>query len=134
LQSVTFTKPISSSDTSGDFTFTPNSTFTFLADTRYWLSVGSSSGVFVWNGSVPPNGTPPTGISGIGFNGYQLSFDSGTSYSLTSQYSTFQINATQVTATAVPEPTSTGSYVALLAGLVASRKLLKSRAMKEKLD
>lgn len=63
LQSVTFTNPTSISTVSGDFTFTPTSAFTFLADTRYWLRLSNSTDSFAWTISSSP--TTPTGISGI---------------------------------------------------------------------
>ncbi len=106
LQSVTFTNPTSSSNSRSNFTFTPTNTFTFLADTRYWLRLSTSIGEILWAASSP--GITPTGIPGITFNGYQGSGNGGTSYVEDSVFNTFQINATAAgAATAVPEPTST---------------------------
>ena len=131
LQSVTFTKPTSSSDNFGNFTFTPTSAFTFLADTRYWLSLFSSTGSFTWRASNP--GITPTGISGINYNGVGVSGDSGTSYSTSSNtINTFQINATAAgAATAVPEPASLPGYIVFLGGLLAARKIVKFRVAKK---
>jgi hypothetical protein len=84
LQSVTFTNPTSTSDAIGDFTFTPTSAFTFLADTRYWLSLSNSTNSFAWMYNTP---TTPTGISGITSDGYL--FSSGTSYSSAPKYHHF---------------------------------------------
>jgi hypothetical protein len=129
LQGVTFTKPTSSSDAIGNFTFTPTSAFTFLADTRYWLRLSSSTGDFVWWGSEPS--ITPTAIPGIIFNGFSLSSDGGVSY-FPFGSTTFQINATTAgAATAVPEPTSLPGYITFLGGLLAARKIVKFRAAKK---
>jgi hypothetical protein len=130
LQGVTFTKPTSSSNAIGNFTFTPNSAFTFLADTRYWLRLSGTTGSnFDWSGSFP--GITPTGIAGITVNGFQLSGNGGTSYINSTVLNTFQINATAAAATAVPEPTSLPGYVTLLGGLLAARKIVKFRTAKK---
>ena len=47
--SLEFLNPSSSSDTLNNFTFTPTSTFTFLADTRYWLLVDETAGSYDWS-------------------------------------------------------------------------------------
>jgi hypothetical protein len=125
LQSVTFINPTSTSNAAGDFTFTPTSAFTFLADTRYWLRLSNSTDEFGW--TLPTSPITPTGISGITSDGYLLSV--GTSYLSASNTSIFQINATAAgAATAVPEPTSLPGYIVLLGGLLAGRKIVKSRA------
>ena len=130
LQSVAFINPTSFSNVIGNFTFTPTSAFTFLADTRYWLSLFSSTGDFNWRASNP--GITPTGISGINYNGYEFSTDSGTSYSTTGVLNTFQINATAAgAATAVPEPASLPGYIVFLGGLLAARKIVKFRVAKK---
>jgi hypothetical protein len=127
LQSVTFTNPTSISTASGDFTFTPTSAFTFLADTRYWLRLSNSTDSFAWTISSSP--TTPTGISGITSNGYLFTPDSGSFYGSLPNTTIFQINATEASAaTAVPEPTSLPGYIVLLGGLLAGRKIVKSRA------
>lgn len=134
LQSVTFTNPTSSSDAIDNFTFTPNSAFTFLADTLYWLRLSTSSSRgndFVWWGTRFP--ITPTGISGITFRsflGYSEAVLGRPNYSTSSIRNTFQINATAA-ATAVPEPTSLPGYITLLGGLLAARKIVKFRAAKK---
>jgi hypothetical protein len=130
IQSVAFTKPTSNSDSINNFTFTPTSTFTFSADTRYWLAVSNTSDSFTWRASSP--GVTPTGIAGITNNGYRFSANSGTSYGTNSSLlNTFQINATAASATAVPEPTQLAGYAVLLGGIWAGRKLLKSKQQLE---
>lgn len=127
LQSVTFTNPTSSSNNINNFTFTPTSAFAFVADTRYWLTL-TSTGLLGWYGSNP--GITPTGISGITFNGTKASFDG--SYQSFNFIRTFQINATAAgAATAVPEPTSLPGYITLIGGLLAARKIVKSRAARK---
>jgi hypothetical protein len=129
LQSVTFTKPTSTSDTVGNFTFTPNSDFTFLADTRYWLRLSNSTSYVYWKGSS--TSITPTGIPGITSNGAILSNNGGSSY-FDFYEPTFQINATATgAATAVPEPTSLPGYITLLGGFLVARKIVKSRADKK---
>ncbi len=130
LQSVTFTNPTSTSDAVGNFTFTPTNAFTFLADTRYWLRLSNSRGALDWNGSNPP--VTPTGISAITFDGSPASLNGGSTYTVANGAPTFQINATAAgAATSVPEPTSLPGYVILLGGLLAGRKIVKSRAAKK---
>ncbi len=130
LQNVTFTNPTSNSNTTNNFTFTPNSAFTFLADTRYWLRLSSSSNIFDWRASNP--GITPTGIPGITSNGTRVTFNNGGQYFNGFASPSFQINATAAgAATAVPEPTSLPGYVTLLGGLLAARKIVKSRTAKK---
>ncbi|WP_310481305.1 choice-of-anchor R domain-containing protein [Chamaesiphon sp. VAR_48_metabat_403] len=130
LQSVTFANPTSTSAAVGNFTFTPNSAFTFLADTRYWLRLSNSTDFLSWKGSEPV--ITPTGIPGITFNSSKISLNNGASYLDVNPIPTFQINATAAgAATAVPEPTSLPGYITLLGGLLAARKIVKSRAAKK---
>jgi hypothetical protein len=131
LQTVTFTKPTSSSDTINSFTFTPTSPFTFLADTSYWLELSNSTGLFSWRSSNPT--IRPTGIPGITFNRTAYSFDSGFSYiEIPDIIGNSQINVTAAgAATALPEPTSLPGYIVLLGGLLAARKIVKSRTAKK---
>ena len=100
-----------------NFTFTPGGSFTLLADTIYWLVVGSEAPEtgnenFFWYANSPSitptgiashfgqrfgeNGPPPTGSSTI--------------------MNSYQINATAVDAAAVPEP---GTMALLAFGLPA---------------
>lgn len=122
LQSVTFTKPTSSSDAINNFTFRPTGAFTFLADTRYWLRLSESTEDLFWVGSDP--GITPTGISGITFNGARSSFDGGATYLNSGIFNTFQINATAVATTAVPEPfTIIGTIIGGTAAFRLRKKL-----------
>jgi hypothetical protein len=94
LESLTFNKPSSTSNTARNFTFTPTTNFTFLANTRYWLLVTASSGNnFHWTLNNP--GVQPTGIRGLISNGYKFS-SNGSTYNNTTIPNSFQINATPV--------------------------------------
>ena len=124
LQSLLFTNPISSSDTVNNFTFAPTSTFTFLANTRYWLLVDATAGDYSWLANSPF--ITPTGISGITSNGYQFSNNNGTSYATSSFFNSFDIQATQV-ATAVPFDFDPSFGVAVLGGGWLLRKHLKKK-------
>lgn len=99
LQSVLFTNPTSFSNNDGIFTFTPTSSFTFAADTRYWLEVSATSGDYLWgtSNSTPPNNliNPPTGIAAS--NGYRFSINSGGYFENPfALFGSFQVNATPV--------------------------------------
>ncbi|PZU97120.1 MAG: hypothetical protein DCE90_08280 [Pseudanabaena sp.] len=123
LQSVLFNNPTSDSGAAGNFTFTPTSTFTFAADTRYWLLVDATAGSYNWRANSP--GVTPTGISGITFNGGQLSTNNGTSYTSSAVFNSFDINAT-----AIPVPfefEATGG-LAMLGGAWLLRKHLKKKS------
>ena len=96
----------------GDFnyTFTPASSFTFTAGTKYWLYVTATAGTnLTWRASSPS--ITPTGIPGIAINNLRLS-TSGSPFSNSSAINTFQINATEIVPppVGVPEP---GTVVAL---------------------
>lgn len=121
LQSVLFTNPTSSADTVNNFTFTPTSTFTFAADTSYWLLVDPAAGSFLWRGNDP--NITPTGISGIRFNSYQISRDNGASYTSSSIFSSFDINAAPVPF----EFEATGSLALLGAGWLLHKHLQKKK-------
>jgi hypothetical protein len=125
--SLEFLNPISSSDTVNNFTFTPTSTFTFLADTRYWLLVDRTTatvGSYSWRVSNPS--ITPTGISGITSNGYQSSGNNGTDYSNSSFFNSFDIQVTEA-ATAVPFDFDPSFGVAFLGGGWLLRKHLKKK-------
>jgi hypothetical protein len=122
--SLEFLNPISSSDTVNNFTFTPTSTFTFLADTRYWLLVDATAGGYNWRRNNPS--ITPTGISGITSNGYQRSTNNGGSYSNFPFSYSFDIQATQV-ATPVPFDFDPSFGVAVLGGGWLLRKHLKKK-------
>jgi hypothetical protein len=125
--SLEFLNPNSSSDTVNNFTFTPTSTFTFLADTRYWLLVDRTTatvGSYSWRVSNPS--ITPTGISGITSNGYQSSGNNGTDYSNSSFFNSFDIQVTEA-ATAVPFDFDPSFGVAFLGGGWLLRKHLKKK-------
>ena len=122
LQSVLFTNPTSTSDTVNNFTFTPTSTFTFAADTRYWLLVDATAGNFAWRANNPA--ITPTGIGGVAFNSYQASNNNGSSYINSTVFNSFDINATVAP---VPfEFAPTGGFAMLGAGWLL-RKYLKNK-------
>ena len=123
LQPVLFTNPPSGSDATGNFTFTPTSTFTFAADTRYWLLVDVTTGDYTWTANSPA--ITPTGISGITSISYQSSFDDGGAYSANTVFNSFQINAT-----AVPVPfefEATGGLVMLGGAWLLHKHLQKKK-------
>jgi hypothetical protein len=123
LQSLLFTNPISSSDTVNNFTFAPTSTFTFLANTRYWLLVDATAGDYTWMGNSP--NITPTGFSGITSNGYQASPNNGTTYFTSTVFNPFDIQAT--VATPVPFDFDPSFGVAVLGGGWLLRKHLKKK-------
>ncbi len=122
--SLLFTNPSSSSNTTNNFTFIPTSTFTFLANTRYWLLVDVTAGSYAWTANNPV--ITPTGISGITIDGIQNSSNNGGSYVSTGTLNSFDIQATQV-ATAVPFDFDPSFGVAVLGGGWLLRKHLKKK-------
>lgn len=97
LESVLFNNPTSSSDTAATFTFTPTTSFTFLANTRYWLLVDATSGTFGWRGDNTANlvdntngGITPTGIAT--FEYYITSLDNGATYDFAGRTGPAQLN------------------------------------------
>ena len=120
LQSVQFANT-PSNNVVGDFTFTPTSTFTFAADTRYWLLHDATAGSYLWGSNNPV--ITPTGISGITFNGYQVSTNNGGIYTNDTNFSSFKINAT-----AVPfEFEATGGLVMLGGAWLLHKHLQKKK-------
>lgn len=122
LQSVLFNNPTSSINLVNNFTFTPTSTFTFAADTRYWILVDATAGAYDWRANSPA--VTPTGISGITFNSYQLSGDNGSTYSNSALFNSFDINATAVP---VPFEFEATSGLAMLGGAWLLRKHLQKK-------
>jgi hypothetical protein len=118
LETVTFNNPSSNSVTVGNFVFSPNGSFTFLADTRYWLLVDATAGDYFWQPSNP--GITPTGISGIVNNGYQFSNDNGSTYSSSAIFNSFQIEVTPV-----PFEFNPALGLGIVGSLVAAKKLIK---------
>jgi hypothetical protein len=118
-----FNNPSSNSDSAGNFDFTPTSTFTFLANTRYWLLVDTNSGSYNWFCNTP--NITPAGISGIVNNGYRFSTN-GIIYSSGSKlFNSFQINATEVAA--VPFEFNPALGLGVLGGAWLIRKRLKKK-------
>jgi hypothetical protein len=122
LQALIFNNPSSSTNAVGDFTFSPNGSFTFLANTRYWLLVDATLGEFDWrvDTTITPFGTSPTGI--VTFNGYQGSLDNGANYGLSGTFNSFQINATPI-----PFEFSPFASRTLIGGLYFGKRFLKSQ-------
>jgi len=94
---VSFASPTGLGSSITNYTFTPDSAFTFTAGTKYWLVVqGGNTGSFSWRGSLPS--ILPTGIATL--NNFRRSGDGGASYSDGTLYTSFQINV----AKAAPVP------------------------------
>jgi hypothetical protein len=92
LQLITFANP--TTDGLNNFNFTPTSTFTFRAATRYWLVVNASVGGFNWLASL--NGVNPTGPVNFTSNGFRISTDSGSNYGESFLRNSFTIEGTLV--------------------------------------
>jgi hypothetical protein len=127
LQSVSFGRPDSAANPPTAFTFTPTSTFTFLADTRYWLLVDATAGTFGWVVTSPPN-TVPTSDIGVTNIAYSFSSNNGGSYANNNATNGFVINATA--ATPVPFDFDPSLGVAVLGGGWLLRKHLKKKSTK----
>jgi hypothetical protein len=123
LQSVSFGRPDSAANPATAFTFTPTSTFTFLADTRYWLLVDVTAGNFRWV-TTSPNTTPTSDI-GVTNIAYSVSTNNGVNYTSGNASSGFVINATA--ATPVPFDFDPSLGVAVLGGGWLLRKHLKKK-------
>lgn len=95
--------------TTGNVTFTPASTFTLNADSRY-VFVLSTAGAGTWGWSSAPSGSSyatPAGNTWTLGTKATLSFDSGSTWSQPSSF----MPRLSVNATAVPEP---AAYAAML--------------------
>lgn len=130
-ESVLFSKPSSASNAINLFTFTPTSTFTFLADTRYWLKVGAeaTSGSFNWMNNGQGFTNDPTGISGLTYDGYlqyNIHILEGDPYVASTNRPAFDIQVNQV-ATPVPFDFDPSFGVAVLGGGWLLRKHLKNK-------
>ncbi|AFY46213.1 PEP-CTERM putative exosortase interaction domain-containing protein [Nostoc sp. PCC 7524] len=98
---ASFINPASQGSGIFDYTFTPTSAFTFLANTKYWLYVSNNFGDFDFRGSFPAQ--TMTGIATLAGNRY--STNSGVSFVNSNVLNSFQINVTEAV-TPVPEPTT----------------------------
>jgi hypothetical protein len=125
LQSVVFNNPTSNSNLFGNFVFTPQTPFTFLANTRYWLLVDRTAGDFDWYGNFGPS-LLPTSTLGIVSNRYQLSNNDGFTYGNNTFFNSFQIDGTEVTA--VPFEFSPALGVGVLGAAFMVKKKLKKKA------
>ncbi|GEA27030.1 hypothetical protein MiAbW_01590 [Microcystis aeruginosa NIES-4325] len=95
---ASFTNPPNLGPGTFDYTFTPTAPFTFIAGTKYWLTVASTQGQFGWNIGTTP-GITPTGIATL--SGNRVSNNGGSTFSNSANFNSFQINATKV-----PEPSA----------------------------
>jgi hypothetical protein len=127
LESLTFNKPSSNSDTAGDFNFTPTTAFIFLADTRYWLLMNVPTGSVRWTANDPS--VTPTGISGMGYNGYMLTNNNGVSYANSTSFNSFQIDATPVPF----ESNAAPAGMAIVFGALMLRSKLRQRSAQKML-
>ena len=124
LETVEFINPSSSSNSIGNFTFTPKPTtpFTFLANTRYWLSLDLTAGNGVsWqvnNPSITPIGVATSPAAVFSTTG---ALATGTS----TAFNSFDIQAT--VATPVPFDFDPSFGVAVLGGGWLLRKHLKKK-------
>ena len=121
LESLTFNNPSSTSASARNFTFTPTTNFTFLANTRYWLLVTAPSGNFDWTLNDPI--IQPIGISGLVSNGYKFS-SNGTTYINATHANSFQINATPVPF----ESNAAPAGMAIVFGAFMLRRRLQQRS------
>jgi hypothetical protein len=123
LSSNGFFYPNSSSNNQANFTFTPRNSFTFLANTRYWLLIDADLGFFRVATSDTENA--PTGIA---TNPLVVeSDDNGSSYS-SRFFNTFEINATAVTP--VPFEFNPAFGLGVIGGFLLVRKRLKKKSTK----
>jgi hypothetical protein len=125
-QALLFSTLPSSSDLAGNFDFTPTTTFTFLANTRYWLVVDATAGSFDWTSDIFNSGITPSGIAGFTGNSYRTSSNGGSSYSTSTLFNSFQINATQVAA--VPFEFNPALGLVAVGGFWLVQKRLKNKS------
>ncbi len=103
---ATFDNPATVGGTDVLYTFLPSASFTFMANTTYWLYVaGDSSSTFDWEAASP--GQAPTGIATFGLNLFTT--NGGGTWTNSSITNNFRINGT-----VVPAP---GAALALMGGL-----------------
>ncbi len=122
LESLLFINPSSNSNTSASFTFMPQSTYTFLADTRYWLQLKVTAGNnVIWRANNPS--VIPTGVATS--NGYRFGNTGAAATVNSSILNSFDIQAT--VATPVPFDFDPSFGVAVLGGGWLLRKHLKNK-------
>jgi len=105
--------------TANTYSYTPSSTVTLSANTKYWVVAEGSttSGTYIWNYTTS---SASTGVGTLG--GWSITHDAGNSWNAEINADPFMLN---VTAGAVPEPSSYAAVFGILAlGFgVASRHL-----------
>jgi hypothetical protein len=90
-----FTNPVGQGAPNRAYTFTPTTSFTFLANTRYWLYLSTSAGVVSWRASNDGTTNTPSGIATFG--AYRVTTNGGASFSPAGNLrNTFGVNATAV--------------------------------------
>jgi hypothetical protein len=89
-----FTNPAGQGAANRAYTFTPTTSFTFLANTRYWLYLSASAGNFTWRASDNAATNTPSGIATFG--AYRQTINGGTSFSAGTNFNTFAVDATAV--------------------------------------
>jgi hypothetical protein len=120
LESLLFINPSSSDNTSSNFTFTPQSTFTFLADTRYWLQLSVTAGNSInWTNNSPS--ITPTGVAT--YQTYLYGNYGAAATGSSSIFNSFDIQVTQ----SVPFDFDPSFGVAVLGGGWLLRKHLKKK-------
>ncbi|UXE59719.1 MAG: hypothetical protein KA717_28845 [Woronichinia naegeliana WA131] len=89
-----FTNPVGQGTPIVNYNFTPTTSFTFLANTRYWLYLSASTGSFTWRGSSDGTNNTPSGIATFG--AYRVTTDGGATFSGSTVRNTFGIDVTAV--------------------------------------
>ena len=89
-----FTNPAGKGAATSLYTFTPTTSFTFLANTKYWLYLSASAGSFTWRGSNDGTTNTPSGIATFG--AYRQTANGGTTFSAGTNFNTFAVSATPV--------------------------------------
>ncbi len=91
-----FTNPAGKGAATSLYTFTPTTSFTFLANTKYWLylSASAGSGNFSWRGSDDGATNTPSGIATFG--AYRQTTDAGANFTAGNNFNSFAVNATPV--------------------------------------
>lgn len=89
-----FTNPAGQGALTTAYTFTPTTSFTFLANTTYWLYLSASAGNFTWRGSNDGTTNTPSGIATFG--AYRQTANGGTTFSAGTNFNTFAVGATPV--------------------------------------
>lgn len=111
-----------------NYTFTPSSSFTFQAATKYWLYVTGSAGSYDWMASSPA--VTPTGFANFGE--FAFSSNGGSSFSPSNVgFNSFEINATPVSAAVPFEFNSLIGLFGFFGGSFVLRKI-KTRNIKTK--